>query len=151
MLSAPRDQRRDEIARTRWIVVERAEDIAGVEFKADLFGELAQSRRDGRFALVDAPARQRPLAAMRTQPRSPSGENQRGLARAVIRLDQRDRDCRVFERVRSFTRRTREAGAARRDYLTCRFIERKAHPGAPRKSIVAVSLSTASGFWCTAP
>src|ERR1700730_13565693 len=99
MLSAPRDQRRDEIARTRWIVIERAEDIAGVEFKADLFGELAQNRRDRCFAWVGAPPRQRPVAAMRTQPGGPSGEDQRGLAGAIIRLDQRDRDCRVFERV----------------------------------------------------
>ena len=50
MMPAPHHHRRDEIARARRIVVERAENIARRQFEPDLFGEFAQRRRDRRLA-----------------------------------------------------------------------------------------------------
>ena len=108
MMPAPHHDRRDEIARARRIVVERAEDIVRRQLEPDLLGKFAQRCGNRRFARIDAPARHRPLSAMRAQAGDAAGEDQRGLARAVIAIDQRDRDGGVLER-----RATRSPGSAR--------------------------------------
>ena len=75
----PHHHRRDRIARAGGEGVQPAQHIGGGQAQCHLFMQLAQRGLFGAFALVKAPARQRPLAGMAAQGLGPAGEDQCSL------------------------------------------------------------------------
>jgi hypothetical protein len=126
VIAAPHDHRRDQVAGARRIVVERPEDLGRVTLKPDLLGQFAQRGRGRRLAGIDAPARQRPLAAMRTQARDAAGKDERGFARAVRGVGERDRDGGVLQVACGRARRARRPRSGRRRGVG-RVVEQEGH------------------------
>jgi hypothetical protein len=102
---------RDEITRSRRIVVEQAEHIALAQPNAEFFVQLTQRGLRLRLAGVAAPARQRPLGGVRTQGRGAAGQQKR-RATACLGFRQRDGYRRAFKPgLRVTRRRPRECRA----------------------------------------
>ena len=129
LVSAPHYHRRDEIARTRRIIVEHAERMLRTEPQAGLLVQLSQRRFDGGLALVAASTRQGPLAAVKAQAMGATRQQKRGRARPIGSLDERDRDRRRLEPERRITgRQTGKRGTACRDVAAAGLVEGLAHP-----------------------
>ena len=82
--AGPEDERRDHITRPGRIVVESAEEVEVTQ--SDLLLDLAPSSFLRRLALVDAAARERPLARVGAHPLRSAGQDEgRAAGRAVDR------------------------------------------------------------------
>ena len=79
---------------------------------------------------------------MRAQAGDAAGEDQRGFARSVLGVHKRDRNGCVLEPMLGIAGKADECRAPLRDKLACGIAKRK---HAAQKSMIAVSVSTASG------
>jgi len=85
-LAAPHDDRRDDEARARRVVVQQPEDGFGAERETGLFPELASNGRLRTLPRVDPAAGQRPLARVRSQRLRPACHEKARLP-AVVRQE----------------------------------------------------------------
>ena len=75
-VAGPHHHRRDHEARARRVVVEQPDDGVRPDVQPELLVQLAPRRVLGRLPLVDAPARQRPLAGVVAQLAGPSRDQE---------------------------------------------------------------------------
>ena len=92
----PHDDRSDEIARPRRVIVERAQDVGRPCGNAQFLLQFAQGGLFHGFAGIEPPSRQGPLPAVGAQPRGAFGQQEGGLARHVG-FDHDDGHGRAFE------------------------------------------------------
>jgi hypothetical protein len=80
VLAAPRNDRCDDEAGARAVIVEEPEHRGRLEPETDLFSELAQRRDLGRLAGVDPAAGERPLARVSAQGGRTPGQEKAGAS-----------------------------------------------------------------------
>ena len=132
----PGDQRRDQVAGARRVVVEPAEKGLGRQREADFLERLAARGVERRLAPVDAPAGQGELPGVRAEVLGAPRQQQRRLAAPVVGDDDAYRGALQAARVE---RRVREAREVVDQARAQRGVERDRPHAAVRRARIEAS------------